>query len=1147
MQNALCNRSVFVFILGKDTSRFLTKTMRVMQLTAILLTICCLSVTARTVSQSVTYSGKDVRLETVFNVIKKQTGYFVVFEDELASKGKLVNVDVKDMPLTEFLDEILKEQPFTYSLKKTTITIARKVAADDLSHRLIIPSLTAPPVTGIVRGPDGQPLAGVNIIVKGTKRGTVSGADGRFMIDAKDGEVLLLSSIGYVPRQLTVDGNALVNAIVMAIAESKLDEVQIKAYGNTSQRLSTSNISTIKAKDIEKQPVTNPLLALQGRVPGLIIQQSTGFANSGVSVKIQGQNSLTNGSDPLYVVDGVPISSRLPGNGAFILGPSGPGYPNNAVGQGNGSPLSFLNPADIESIDILKDADATSIYGSRAAAGAILITTKKGKAGKTTTDLNIQQGFGQVARRVDLMNTSQYLEMRKEAFANDGLPIPDASTSPLNSNVDLTFWDQQRYTDWQKELIGGTAKYTNITGAVSGGNENTQFIIGSGFNRQTVVFPGDLSNVKGSVHFNINNSSPNKKFNILLSGNYMVDNNRLVARDLTGTAMTLAPNAPKLYNNDGSLNWEPLPAGGSSSWEHPLSYLGQTVKIKTSNLISNATLSYAVLPSLQIKSSFGYNNMQIDELQRRPLTIWLPEDRQFQRRETNQRTTNVNSWIIEPQVNFKHTMFSGSLEALIGATLQTTNSRFFIADAFGFTSDLLMEDLASAPLKSIYSGSAEYVYNAGFFNLNYNFQSKYIISIAGRRDGSSRFGSENLFHNFGSVAGAWIFSNERFITNVLPFVSFGKLKASYGTTGTDQIGDYRFLDLNSYVYSELPYQGSTGLAPYNIPNPYLQWEETRKLSIGADLGFAADRILLNVVYYQNRSSNQLLSYDLPVATGFPEILLNFDALVQNSGWEISLNTTNVKSGIFSWTSNFNLTLNRNKLLDFPDLANSSYATQYVVGQPSDIRKVYPYVGVDEETGLYMVSDKNGKPTTTPVGSFQPNTDATIIINNIPKFFGGLQNSMSYKGFALDFLFQFVKQLADNPNMFGIGTQPGQFYGTSNLGNQPTGILDRWQKPGDHGRVQRYSTNFSVGNTYNNATSSDVTYTDGSYVRLKNVSVSWQLPDRIKKDAHVQNARIFVQGQNLLTFTKYKGLDPETTGSISLPPLRVVTFGVQVTL
>jgi TonB-linked SusC/RagA family outer membrane protein len=1091
--------------------------------------------------KTVTLSG-TFTLQAIFKNIEKQTGKQVYYSNSILNDKEKATLQVNNYTIDQVLHKVLSNKDLEWTIEQDFVAIRKKSAVQS-THNDRDTTLT---ITGRVIDKNGSPIGGATIQVKGKQKGTTTAPDGSFSIaDVRPNAYLIITNIAFLSKEVPVFGKSYLGSISLKNYVGKLDETVVLAYTTTTRRYTTSNVGTVKAKDIEKQPVTNPLLALQGRVAGVVIEQSTGFANSGVAVRIQGQNSMKNGSDPLYVIDGVPISSRLPGSLGVILGPSGPGYPNNMVGQGNGNPLSFLNPTDIESIDILKDADATSIYGSRGAAGAILITTKKGKAGKTKLDLNIQHGFGQVARSLDLMNTTQYLEMRKEAYLNDGLSIPDASTSPTLFDADLTFWDQQRYTNWQKVLIGETANYTNVTGSVSGGNQNTQFIIGGGYNRQTTVFPGDLSDVKASTHFNINNFSANRKFNIQLNGNYMADNNRLVGNDLTGVAMTLSPNAPALYNNDGSLNWEPFTSDGKSSWRNPLAFLDQTVKIKTSNLISNALLSYAILPSLYLKGTFGYSNLQMDELQRKPLTIQLPEERRFLSRETNQSSNNINTWIIEPQMNFKHTFFNGRIEALIGATLQTTNSRSFSANASGFTSDLLMEDLGSAPIKSIRSASAQYIYNAGFLSLNYNLLDRYIVNLTARRDGSSRFGSENTFHNFGSVAGAWIFSNENFSRKTLPFLSYGKLRASYGTTGNDQIGDYQYLDQYFNVYSDLPYQNSNGLAPINLPNPYLQWEETRKLSAGIDLGFFSDRILLDVVYYRNRSSNQLLSYDLPVVTGFSSIAQNFNALIQNSGWEVSLNTVNVKSGSFSWNSNLNITINRNKLLDFPDLSTSTYATEYVIGNPFTIFKAYPFSGVDEQTGLYMMRDKEGKSTASPIPRWESNTDATVLIDQTPKFFGGFQNSLSYKGFELDFLFQFVKQTTGN-DAFGIGTLPGIFYGTNNIGNQPTRISDRWQKPGDKASIQKYSTSFSVFNTYFNATMSDRTFEDASYVRLKNASISWHLPERVKKAVHLQNARIFIQGQNLLTITKFKGLDPETKAYNTLPPLRVLTFGANIT-
>lgn len=1128
--------------------RFVTKTLLVMKLTVLFLTVGIFNVCASGVSQTVSFSGQNVPLKSVLSSVEKQTGFVFMYTKPVINSSKPVSVSVQNLPLEQFLSQIFSAQPLQFDIRGKNIFLSAKSSSPQPSSGTFdVLKDTLIDVRGKVVDEKGEPLAGANIMVKGTKRGVVSGADGSFSIEAKEGEVLVLSSIGYSPREIRINDSAEVGAVVLAISESKLDEVQIKAYGTTSQRLSTSNITSVKAKDIEKQPVTNPLLALQGRVPGITIEQSTGFANSGVTVRIQGQNSLKKGSDPLYVIDGMPITSRLPSSLAYILGSSGAnGQDVAGAGSGVGNPMSFLNPMDIESIEVLKDADATSIYGSRAAAGAILITTKKGKAGQVKVDVNVQHGIGQVGRKMKMLNTQQYLQMRKEAFANYSLPVPDASTAPDDANVDLTVWDQNKYTDWQKVLIGGTAQYTNANASVSGGSQNIQYLVGGGINRQTTVFPGDLSNRKAALHSSITTTSSNQKFRMQLTSNYMFDINNLVNTDLTPLAMQLAPNAPALYSEDGTVNYEPLP-NGSSTWENPIAYLNQKIKIRTTNLINNLTLSYQISPRLSIRNTIGYTDMRINEKKLSPLSVYMPEYRGFFTRETNVANNGINSWLMEPQLNFKQALWKGNVDILVGSTIQQTNTTRLAVNASGFTSDILMENLAAAPMKSMTSGAADYKYDAVFGSLNYNIGNTYILNVTGRRDGSSRFGSANRFNNFGSIAGAWIFSNEGFIKKALSLLSFGKLKLGYGTTGNDQIGDYQYLNTygNLIAQVQVPYQNATGLTPSRLPNAYLQWEETRKLSLGLELGFLADRVFVSGSYYRNRSGNQLLSYNLPIVTGFENVTQNFNALTQNSGFELSLTTRNIKSKTFEWTTDLNLTIARNKLLSFPELETSSYATEYVVGKPFTITKKYGYIGVDPATGLYLVKDKEGKPTTTPVPGFQPNTDAVVLVDLTPKYYGGFRNSVSLGAWNLDFLFQFVKQLANSP--LEIGTAPGVFYGSANVGNQPVWILNRWQKAGDIAKIQKYATDLSYDfQTRNNAGGSEATVTDASYIRLKNLSLSWSLPAYWQKSLTIRAAKLFLQGQNLWTITRFRHLDPETRSSLVLPPLRVITFGAQIT-
>jgi TonB-dependent starch-binding outer membrane protein SusC len=1139
MQNDLCNRYTIAPILDNSNCRFLTRTyFRVMQLTAFLITICSFTISARTISQSITYSGENMPLKTIFNIIEKQTGYFVVFDEVMLDKAKPVSVSARNIPLDNFLQLVLTHQPFAYSVNKTTISIELKSSAESLRAQGISSFIAEPPVTGVVRGPDGQPVAGANVVVKGTKTGVVSGADGSFLINANKGDVLTISSIGYEQKQITVSFDKSSEIIVLNIATSKLDEIRVIAYGTTSKRLSTSTNTGINADDIKTQPINNPLLALVGRTTGIVIEQATGMPGSALKIRIQGQNSIGKGNDPFYVVDGVPYAANLLPTGSNVLG--GSVFNGTDIGSGTGNPFSFINPSDVESIELLKDADATAIYGSRAANGAILITTKKGKYGKTNLDINFQQGVGKLARRMDLLNTSQYIEMRKEAYKNDGLDIPNPLLSIFEknfTNYDLTVWDPVRYTDWQKELLGGSSNYTDIQASISGGSNQTAFRLSGGYHKETTVFPGDFADRKASIGINVNHISGNQKIKIQFSANYLDDNNQLPGTDITGTALRLSPNAPALYNSDGSLNWarievDPITHDSISTFDNPLKFTLQQVNFKNDNLIGNANLSYNIIKGLVAKANFGYSLLQSTELTTTPLISYPAEERPFQNRSATYGDSKIRNWIVEPQLDFNTSIGIGKMQVLGGATFQETNSDNIRQSGTGYPNDLVLADLRAASTLKVLGDHiiSQYKYAALFGRLNYNIENKYIVNLTMRRDGSSRFGSDNRFHTFSAVGAAWIFSSENFISNTLSFLSFGKLRGSYGTTGNDQIGNYSFLNIYNTVSGSVPYNGFNGIAPISHYNPYLQWELTKKLQLGADLGFIQDRVLLSFNFYRNQSSNQLVTYILPFITGFGDVTKNFPATVRNSGCEISLNTINIKKKLFSWLSSLNFTVSKNQLIKFENLETSTYNEQLVAGEPINLIRLYEYAGIDPENGNVQFRNSEGKITQ----EVEFEKDRIVAGNINPRYYGGLLNSFSYKGVDISFLFQFTKQKTGNGKLpFLIGDNY----------NQPEYVLQRWQNPGDQTDVPRYSTN-----TYlYNATSSSYNYVDASYIRLKNVSLSWTIPAQWTKNAKIQNVRVFTQAQNLLTITNYAGLDPESLSNSTLPPLRVITFGIQMIL
>ncbi|OQP59681.1 hypothetical protein A3860_36540 [Niastella vici] len=1117
---AYCHR-LAVFAAMKPHQVLTKKIAMVMKLTAIILLAACLQLSARGVSQTLTLTLKNASLEKVFAEIQKQTGYSFFYEDGLLKKSKPVDIVVVKASIIQVLDMCFASQPFTYKIVNNAISVRKKEQIVEVSFK----PETGDPVTvnGKVTDPQGNPLVGANVKVKGSNVGTTTDNLGRFSLSNIDPEAILeISYVDHDPQTFHIKGKTFFT-IALSQKQTELDEAVIIAYGKTSRRFTTGNIATLKAADIEKQPVQNPLLALQGRVTGIEVTQLTGLNGGGVRVRIQGINSIKSGLDPLVVVDGVPYPTQLVGAGLL-----------EAALQG-GSPLNYINPADIESIDVLKDADATAIYGSRAANGAILITTKKGKAGRNKLNLNLQQGWGKVMRKVDMLNTRQYLDMRYEAYRNDGI----IWTAPTFTANDLKVWDTTRFTDWQKELIGRTAKYTNVNATISGGTTAVQYLVGATYNRQTTVFPGDFDDKAGSMNFNLTSGTANQRLKIQLSGNYRYDQNRMPGIDLTQKALLLEPNAPALYNQDGTLNWAP-DASGKSTWTNPLA---ATVSAEFSNvsknLVSNLILSYRLLNGLEFRSSIGYTNLQslIYQLQR--LESFAPEVRPTAQRSTAMGNRNMSSWIAEPMLQYNGHIGKGKIDALLGSTIQKTSFTFLGILSTGFDADILMKTMSAARSNTIVSSITGISrYNALFGRLSYNLKDKYLLNLTVRRDGSNKFGDKNKFNNFGSLGMGWILSEEEWLRKQLNFLSFAKLRSSYGITGNDQIPDFSYLSIYGINNPTVLYQNRISLEARNIPNPYLQWERTAKWQSGVDLGVFHDRILIGITYARNRSSNQLIDYNIPSYSGFQTIVKNLPATVQNTSWEFTLNTINIRSRNFNWVTSANLTIPRNRLIKFPGIEFTSYAdgTQgVVVGQPLGVKKVYHYAGINPANGNYLGLDANGNPNIDI-----PNRN--IFIAAISNWYGGLVNSFTFKKFQLEVIVQVVRKRSTRDFEWSNGvTTPGRF--GNGTGNQPVAVLNRWRKPGDDAMVPGFTT----GILANSVTASDAWYTlDASYVRLKNLSMSWQLPDPLLRKLHIQNLLIYLRAQNLGVITRYKGIDPES-GATGLPPLQLITAGATIEL
>lgn len=1100
-----------------------------MKLLILLTTVACLQVSANGFGQTLSLSLANAPLEQAFKEIKKQTGYSFVYIRDQLKNTQPVNCQVKNAELKEVLDICFRNQPLTFVIEDHYIVVQTKSAVAESS----IAQLFTIDISGRVINENGEALPGVTITSKNSDKATSTNEKGEFSLKGiNDDDVLIITSVGYYKEEIQVNKQNIF-FIRLRISVGSLDETIVIAYGTTTRRLNTGSVSKVTSEEISKQPVSNPLATIQGRVPGLIITQTSGIPGSAFKVQIRGQNSIgTSASalpatDPLYIIDGVPFA---PGNNIISRVSSAANNPYQQS-QGGLSPFSIINPADIESIEVLKDADATAIYGSRGANGVILITTKKGKAGKTKISASIYRGSSKVTRTMNILDTKQYLQMRREAFANDGI-TPDAVPGSPGYAPDLMIWDTTRYTNFKKELIGGTSNTLNLNISASGGSNGTQFLVGAGYYHETTVFPGDLGNNRVSVNSNLSHTSENKKFNLLFSTIYSSSKNNLSSRDLT-SLINLPPNAPLLYDySTGKLNWSENAVSISDlGFENPFAYLQQKYTAKIDNVSSSLQTGYHLFENFIMKSSFGYNKTIIDEISIVPISsqdpIYNPLGRSYSSYGTK------SSWIIEPQAEYTKKISKGKLSALVGATWQENLTASTSISADGFTSDALLRNQAAASALSVSTSNSKYRYTAVYARLNYNWQDKYILNLTGRRDGSSRFGPERQFGNFGATGVAWLFSNEDFFKRIFPFVSYGKLRGSYGITGNDNIGDYQYLD--SWTSTTTGYQGVPGLRPSRLSNPEYNWEINRKYESALELGFFKNRILATISYYRNVSGNQLVSYPLPIQSGFNSIIQNLSATIQNKGLEFTFNSKNITGKNFKWESILNVSFNRNKLLAFPNLAATSYSSVYVIGKSLNVTQGFQFKGVDPTTGVYEFIDKNGDGTLN-------SKDYIVGRSTEPKYYGGLQNSFSYKAVQLDMFFEFKKQLGRNY----LSTQgyfiPGFYY------NQPKIVLNRWQKNGDVSNIQEFTTSYNGGYfAAQNLNLSEAIYSDASYIRLKNISLSFNFRDKWMKKLGMETGRIYLQAQNIFTITRYTGTDPETQNFYILPPLKTIVAGIQLTL
>lgn len=991
-------------------------------------------------------------------------------------------------------------------------------------------------ITGtIISGEDNFPLPGVNILVKGTTRGTISDLDGNFSIQASTGEVLVFSFVGFTSQEVTVGQTSQLN-VVLAPDSKILGEVVVTGFGSTTRGDLTGNIASLKGEALSTVPVPNFQEALQGRMAGVFVESSSGKLGEGVKVRVRGTTSISGGNDPLYVIDGVPMTT------------------GGAIGYYN--PMSDINFNDIESFEVLKDASAAAIYGARAANGVVLITTKSGKKGKTKFNVGIQRGFSEPTRLREFLNASEYVElMRESAYNND---LQEYGIDPINNpdeydGSDLQFVESRldRYsgwadwrtgevdTDWQKQAFNPNAGTFNANFSAAGGDDKTRFFFSGAYDKQEgIIIRNDFERV--SARLNLDHTISDK---FLIGANFGLSratNNRLSDDNQFNNPIQLVALAPitpirdlegNLYDRPTATYYNNLIDSENAEWLNT-----------TFRNLTNVYGEYKFTQNLKFRTEFGVDvfNQNDEQFFGSRTNLGLSTNGFGRSRWTRIFNYNTNNYFTYSKVFAeKH-----NLEAVLGTSFQRSDQYNTFVEGQEFPLDELKTLNSAAEIIGGGSSETNFSFLSYFARANYKYGSKYLATVSARIDGSSRFGANNKYGFFPAGSVGWILTEEEFLKSSST-LSLLKLKGSYGLTGNAEIGNFDHLGL----YGSASYGLIPGLVPSQIPNPNLTWEKTGQLDIGVEFAFFNDRLTGEFDYYNKKTTDLLLNVPVPATSGFLVQRQNIGAM-ENRGFEIVLNSVNVIKPNFSWNTSFNFARNRNKVLELAPgqmmipPSSSRFLNAVIVGESIGVFYGPAYAGVDPANGdaLYYVDEAQTETTN------DYNEAARVVLGDPnPRFIAGLTNNFKVGNFDLSVLFQgvFGNQIFDGGG--GFFAANGDWFDNSTRDQ-----MRRWRQPGDITDIPQARLGLCNG-----CQASSRYLSDGSYVRLRTLSVGYSLPATLLDRYKISSLRVFFTGQNLLTFTKYKGWDPEVStdylgGNIllgndfySAPQAKTVSFGVNV--
>ena len=1165
--NFIACRKALPISTKKRCSYFL-KTLLVMKLTVILILTTFLQINARSIAQNyITLSEKKAPLKNVLKEIKRQSGVAFFYDEALIKKSNPVDINVKNVPLKEALTMIFQNQALAYEIisnKIITIKEREPQQIKNVTPVQIAPVQIAPVdiITGMVTDEKGVALQGASVRAKGSDKGATTNADGKFRLVVKESDkVLIVSFTGYAPSEVAL-GHQTDFTVKLTALVAQLEDIVVIGYGTLKRKDLTGSVASVNVNDLQKAPVRSFEEAITGRVAGVQASSNDGQPGAAYNFIIRGSNSVTQNNGPLFVIDGFPIETT----------------DNNTV-----------NPADIESIEILKDASATAIYGARGANGVILITTKKGKAGPPVISYDFYSGLQKVTKTMKLMSAYDFVSYQYEI---DSTGAKALYLTPQNRTI--SDYKNIQGVDWQTQLFR-TAFTQNHSLSINGGNEKTRYalsgsytdqggvIIGSGFKRyQGRVIVDQQINDKIKIGINVNYSSIEQYGGVPST---VEGANQSSARNLMYSVWGYRPTGGS--NDDALINSFIDPGNSNQASDYRINPVISTQNELhnnfTNNLYANGYGEYKILNGLKLRISAGINqyNLRQDRFNNSLTRTGSSYVSGLNNVNGSITTTLRNDLLNENILTYvKKIGNNHSLNLVGGYTIQKSTSNLYGTAATALPNESLglsaLDEGTPIPFQSVISSNALVSYLA---RVNYSYKDRYLLTASIRSDASSKFAANNRVGYFPSGAFAWHLSDEEFMKKI-KIISDSKIRLSYGITGNNRVTDFSYYSTIIYPVNRYAFNNTivSTSQPGILGNAKLKWESTKQFDGGIDLGLFKDRITIIADYYNKITYNLLLNANLPYTTGYTSAFKNVGK-VNNSGLELSISTINIDQHNFRWVSSFNISFNRNKVLALNDGQqniltpvawdnNYKQSPTYIakVGQP--IAMFYGYVwdgnyqysDFDQSTsGTYVLKSNvpnNGNARTTikpgdikyrdlngdGVVNIQ---DVTTIGNPNPKHIGGFSNDFTYKNFNLNFLFQW--------------SYGNQIYNANRilLEGNPSAGLNQFATYNDRWTPQNQSnTYFRYGGAGPYANSSRV-IEDGSFIRLKTIAISYDFKNVNFSKLNINSIRIYSSAQNLVTWTKYSGMDPEVSSYQTAltpgfdyspyPRAFTLTFGIKVNL